>query len=79
MPAYSLLVMRSTDAAYHPRSTVLFDQLRRAALSIELNIVERYALATRAQFIRHGVLLRAGEGAGLRGRSTASDAWRTPG
>ncbi|OLC06535.1 MAG: hypothetical protein AUH41_12680 [Gemmatimonadetes bacterium 13_1_40CM_66_11] len=45
--------MRSTDAAYHARSAVLFDQLRRAALSIELNIVEGYALATRAQFVRH--------------------------
>jgi len=49
----SILVMRSTDAAYHPRSTVLFDQMRRAALSIELNIVEGYALATRPQFVRH--------------------------
>ena len=49
----TLLVMRSTDAAYHPRCASLFDQLRRAALSIELNIVEGYALSTRPQFLRH--------------------------
>jgi four helix bundle protein len=49
----TILVMRSTDGDYHPRSTALFDQLRRAVISIELNIVEGYALSTRPQFLRH--------------------------
>ena len=48
-----LLVLRTTDAAYHPRFRALFDQLRRAALSIEANIVEGYALSTTPQFRRH--------------------------
>ena len=42
-----------TSEAYHPRANALFDQLRRAALSVELNIVEGYALGSRAQFVRH--------------------------
>src|SRR5881296_3675257 len=37
----------------HPRSRALFDQLRRAAVSIEANIVEGYALGTTLQFKRH--------------------------
>ncbi len=48
-----LLVLRTTDTSYHPRSRALFDQLRRAALSIEANIVEGYALSTPLQFRRH--------------------------
>lgn len=48
-----LLVLRATDAAYHPRSRALFDQIRRAVISIEANIVERYALGTPRQFRRH--------------------------
>ncbi len=35
----SIGVLRATDRAYHPRSRAVFDQLRRAALSIEANIV----------------------------------------
>ncbi len=35
-----LLALRATDAAYHPRARSLFDQIRRAAISIEANIVE---------------------------------------
>lgn len=49
----SVLSFEATSDAYHPRARALFDQLRRAALSVELNIVEGYALGTRAQFMRH--------------------------
>ena len=49
----SIGVLRATDRAYHPRSRAVFDQLRRAALSIEANIVEGYALSTPLQFRRH--------------------------
>ncbi len=48
-----LLALRQTEAAYHPRSKALFDQLRRAAISIEANIVEGYALNTPALCRRH--------------------------
>ncbi|TFH66114.1 MAG: four helix bundle protein [Gemmatimonadales bacterium] len=46
-------VLRSTDDAYHPRARALFDQVRRAAISVEANIVEGYALSTAPQFRRH--------------------------
>ncbi len=49
----SLLALEACSAAYHPRAAALLDQLRRSALSVELNIVEGYALGTRAQFLRH--------------------------
>jgi four helix bundle protein len=49
----SLLVLRATDQAYHPRALPLFGQLRRATISIEANIVEGYALGTPQQFRRH--------------------------
>jgi four helix bundle protein len=49
----SLLTLQATDAGYHPRHRALFDQLRRAALSVEANIVEGYALGTRPQLRRH--------------------------
>jgi four helix bundle protein len=48
-----LLVLRGTDAAYHPRSRAMFDQVRRAVISIEANIVEGYALGTAPLFARH--------------------------
>lgn len=51
--AFVLAVFRSTDAQYHPRARPLFDQLRRASISIEANIVEGYALETAPQFRRH--------------------------
>src|SRR5437867_5142978 len=46
-------LLRATELHYHPRSRAVFDQLRRAALSIEANIVEGYALSTPLQFRRH--------------------------
>jgi len=48
-----LLALTKTDAEYHPRSRALFDQLRRAVISVEANIVEGYALGTPALFRRH--------------------------
>lgn len=48
----SLLALRATEGVKHRRAIVL-DQLARAALSVELNIVEGYALGTRPQFRRH--------------------------
>jgi len=48
-----LLTFRSTDAAYHPRARPVFDQLRRAAVSVEANIVEGYALGTVPLCRRH--------------------------
>ena len=38
-----MLTLKATDAAFHPRSRALFDQLKRAAISVEANIVEGYA------------------------------------
>lgn len=51
--ALAMVTLRQTDRAYHPRSRALFDQLRRAAISVEANIVEGYALGTPPQFRRH--------------------------
>jgi len=48
-----LLVFQETDRARHPRAFGLFDQLRRATLSVEANIVEGYALSTVALCRRH--------------------------
>ena len=48
-----LVALKATDKAYHPRTRALFDQLRRAAISIEANLVEGYALGTPLQFRRH--------------------------
>lgn len=48
-----LLAFRETDKAYHPRCLPLFDQLRRAAVSVEANVVEGYALGSTPQFRRH--------------------------
>jgi four helix bundle protein len=48
-----LLALRATDAAYHPRAKHLFDQFRRATISIEANIVEGYALNTPGLCRRH--------------------------
>jgi len=47
------LTLRATDEAYHPRSRALFDQLKRAVISVEANIVEGYALGSPALCRRH--------------------------
>src|SRR6059036_950049 len=48
-----LLVFQATGRARHPRAFGLFDQLKRATLSVEANIVEGYALNTIALCRRH--------------------------
>jgi four helix bundle protein len=57
--SFVISTYRITDEHYHPRFRALFDQLRRAALSIEANIVEGYALDTTPQFLRHLRIARA--------------------
>ena len=49
----SCLTFRACDKAYQGKSRSIFDQLRRAALSVEANIVEGYALGTSALCGRH--------------------------
>src|SRR2546423_7346136 len=49
----ALSILKSTDETSDARSRAVFDQLRRAAVSVEANIVEGYALGTPAQFKRH--------------------------
>ena len=51
--AATVLALKQCDAWYHPKSRALFDQLRRATISIGANIVEGYALSTPLQFRRH--------------------------
>ena len=51
--AATVLTLKQCDSHYHPRSRALFDQLRRATISIGANIVEGYALSTPLQFRRH--------------------------
>src|SRR5207245_10576260 len=48
-----LLVFQETDRARHPHAFGLFDQLKRASLSVEANIVEGYALGTIPLCRRH--------------------------
>lgn len=49
----ALHVMLATDVPVHPRARSLFEQIRRAVVSIEANIVEGYALGTPLQCRRH--------------------------
>jgi four helix bundle protein len=49
----TLLVWRVCRSKRGSETWALFDQLRRAALSVETNIVEGYALQTPALFRRH--------------------------
>jgi four helix bundle protein len=51
--ALAVTVSKAVDVGYHPRSRALFDQFRRAAISVEANIVEGYALRTPLLFRRH--------------------------
>src|SRR6266550_8985747 len=48
-----MMTLKATDDAWHPKSKALFDQLKRAAISIEANLVEGYALGTRPLFRKH--------------------------
>ena len=46
-------MLRITSSRRAPSTWALFDQLRRAAISVEANLVEGYALGTPALFRRH--------------------------
>lgn len=50
---FCLATLEAADNAWHPRASPLIDQLRRAAVSVDINIVEGYALNTPALFRRH--------------------------
>ena len=45
--------LEATDEAMRPRAWAVFDQLRRAAVSVDVNLVEGYALGTVPLFRRH--------------------------
>ena len=53
--AHQLFVaaLQLTDKSNPPRTWPVFDQLRRAAISVEANIVEGYALESPLQFRKH--------------------------
>jgi len=49
----ALSIMRATDLPTHPRARSIFEQIRRAVVSVEANIVEGYALGTPPLCRRH--------------------------
>ena len=49
-------VFDSQFVAPHPRAYPIYDQLRRAALSVQLNIAEGYGLRSAAAFRRHLII-----------------------
>ena len=48
-----ILVHQSTESLTQSKYWAILDQLRRAVISVETNIVEGYALNTQAQLLRH--------------------------
>jgi len=45
--------LRALDAVYHPPAQAVFEQLRRAVVSVETNVVEGYALGSGEEFREH--------------------------
>jgi len=54
--AFVLKVHRATAACWRPQYAEIISQLRRSALSVQLNIAEGYALQTDGLFRKHLVL-----------------------
>ena len=50
---FSLATLDALDSAWQPKCAALFEQLRRAAVSADVNIVEGYALNTPLLFRKH--------------------------
>jgi len=48
-----ILILEATDGQNPPRIWNVFDQMRRAAVSVEANVVEGYALGTVPLYRRH--------------------------
>src|SRR2546427_8099447 len=57
--AAAVLVMRVTDEPHHPRTRSLFEQLRRAAVLVEGDILGGYAATNPARF-RWALRIRVG-------------------
>jgi len=49
----SLTTLEAVDRHWSPRAKVVFDQLSRAVVSADINIVEGYALGTTALYRKH--------------------------